>query len=90
MKDKIKIYTCGPMQGCSTAESKEWRDWVAEQTKDWAECLDPTRRDYRSSSDDKYDDNDGHMPWWIVKEIVELDKIDIQESNVSSCKYAAR
>ena len=46
----------------------------------WAECLDPMRRDYRGAG--LADKNERGMPDWVVKEIVELDKIDIQESNV--------
>lgn len=55
----------------------------------WAECLDPMRRDYRkvsqaerSGSFTKTAAESEAMPWWVVKEIVELDKIDIAQSDV--------
>ena len=91
--NKTRIYLCGPIAGCSDTEAHDWRDWVKEQVEDkghyrskeglqlgWAECLDPMRRDYRNTGLANKDDSG--MPDWVVKEIVELDKVDIQESNV--------
>jgi hypothetical protein len=60
------------MQGCSDAEAQDWREWVKEVAP-WASCLDPCRRNYKDSES---------MPWWVVKEIVQLDKIDIVQSDV--------
>lgn len=114
MSDKIKIYLCGPIAGCSDSEAHDWRDWVKEQVEDhhevvpfgteagterakgsyskftrgWAKCLDPMRRDYRGVSQSErsgsYAANGEKetMPWWVVKEIVELDKIDITRCDV--------
>jgi hypothetical protein len=73
------IYLCGPIAGCSDSEAHNWRDWVKEQTRGWAECLDPMRRDYRGKG--LADEND-RMPDSIVKEIVELDKVDIVNANI--------
>jgi len=93
---KTKIYLCGPIAGCNDSEAHDWRDWFKEQVEDrvgdtgfghqkgkikgWAECLDPMRRDYRGAG--LSDNDEGRMPWWVVKEIVELDKIDIAQSDV--------
>jgi hypothetical protein len=74
-----KIYLCGPIAGCNDNEAHDWRDWVTAQNKDWAECLDPMRRDYRGKG---LADKNDVMPDHIVKEIVELDKIDIMQSDV--------
>lgn len=79
MIDKVRIYLAGPIAGCSDSEAHDWRDWVKSVTKDWANCLDPMRRDYRGTGQA---DKDDRMSDAIVKEIVELDKIDIAQSDV--------
>ncbi len=83
----MKIYLCGPIAGCSDGEAHDWRDWVIKKTgwqktnvMQWAECLDPMRRDYRGKGHATNDD--GSMSDAIVKEIVELDKVDIARSDV--------
>lgn len=75
----LKMYLCGPIAGCNDAEAHDWRDWVKEVTHNWAICLDPMRRDYRGAG---HADKDDRMPDWVVKEIVELDKVDIAQSDV--------
>lgn len=77
-----KIYTgylCGPIAGCNDSEAKDWRDWIKSNCNE-INWLDPLRRDYRAAG--LSDNNEGGMPWWVVKEIVELDKIDIAQSDV--------
>lgn len=67
------IYLCGPINGCSNSECSEWRELV----KTWGfETLDPMRRDYRGKEDG------------CVKEIVELDKIDVVNSDIILVNYA--
>lgn len=61
------IYLCGPINGRSDDDCTVWR----EQAKDLLgpeNCLDPMRRDYRGREAES------------VNEIVQLDKIDIQNS----------
>ncbi len=65
----MKIYLCGPINGCTDDEAINWRD-VAKAIWGEANCIDPMRRDYRGKEI-------GH-----VSEIVELDKLDIRESDI--------
>lgn len=66
------IYLCGPINGCSDSECSDWRELV----KTWGfKNLDPMRRDYRGKEQD------------CVKEIVELDKIDIVNSDIILVNY---
>jgi nucleoside 2-deoxyribosyltransferase len=67
-----KIYLCGPINGCTDAECKDWRE--AAKAK-WPDAIDPMRRDYRGKEDES------------VKQIVELDKIDIMNSDVVLVNY---
>lgn len=58
----MKTYLCGPINGCTDEECKNWREaakLILHVT------VDPMVRDYRGREDD------------CVKEIVELDKKDI-------------
>lgn len=42
----LTIYLCGPIQGRSDSECRDWRNWVKEN---WAgQCRDPMDRDYRN------------------------------------------
>lgn len=67
------IYLCGPINGCTDDECKDWREYVKVR---WAgPSLDPMRRDYRGIEDQ------------AVKEIVELDKIDVMNSDVVLVNY---
>lgn len=67
------IYLCGPINGCTDEECKDWREFVKSR---WSgNALDPMRRDYRGKEDD------------AVKEIVELDKIDVINSDVILVNY---
>ena len=67
-------YLCGPINGCTDEEAKDWREFV--KAKLGAEnCLDPMRRDYRGREAES------------VNEIVELDKIDILQSDIILVNY---
>jgi nucleoside 2-deoxyribosyltransferase len=68
----MKVYLCGPINGCTDAEAKDWREYVKAQLPD---TLDPMRRDYRGREDQ------------CVNEIVELDKIDVCNSDVLLVNY---
>lgn len=68
----MKVYLCGPINGCTDAEAKNWREYVKTRLPD---TLDPMRRDYRGREDQ------------CVNEIVELDKIDVVNSDVLLVNY---
>lgn len=63
----MKIYLAGPINGCTDADCKDWREYVKTILPD---TLDPMRRDYRGREDD------------CSKEIVEGDKADINCSSI--------
>ena len=65
---KRVIYLCGPINGCTDGEANDWRSLV--KSKWDGPTLDPMRRDYRGKEDESVD------------EIVELDKIDVMNSDV--------
>ena len=70
----MRVYLCGPINGCSDEECKDWREYV--KTKIGAQnTLDPMRRDYRGKELEAY------------REIVELDKIDVAASDVILVNY---
>lgn len=67
------IYLCGPINGCTDEECKDWRELIKTQ---WAgKCLDPMRRDYRGREAES------------VNEIVTLDKVDIANSDAVLVNY---
>lgn len=67
-------YLCGPINGCTDEECKDWREYAKSQLG--AEnTLDPMRRDYRCRESE------------CVAEIVEGDKIDIADSDVLLVNY---
>ena len=63
----MKIYLCGPINGCTDEECKDWREAAKKQFPD---TIDPMRRDYRGRERE------------CVNEIVELDKKDVDNSDV--------
>jgi nucleoside 2-deoxyribosyltransferase len=71
------IYLCGPINGCTDEECRNWREYVKERTKYscYFEYLDPMRRDYRGKEAES------------VNEIVTLDKIDIANSDAILVNY---
>ena len=67
------IYLCGPINGCTDEECCDWRAKVSEA---WpGRCIDPMVRDYRGRETEAF------------REIVELDKIDVAESDILIVNY---
>jgi len=64
----MKVYLCGPINGRSDDDCKGWREYAKERLPD---TLDPMDRDYRGRE----------LEPGIAKEIVENDKLDIQQSD---------
>lgn len=67
------LYLCGPINGCTDSEAVDWREYV--KTIWSGKTLDPMRRDYRGRENES------------VNEIVELDKIDIAQSDALIVNY---
>jgi Nucleoside 2-deoxyribosyltransferase len=66
-------YLCGPINGCTDEEANGWRSKVKSL---WpGKTIDPMRRDYRGREAQMY------------REIVELDKIDIQAASCLIVSY---
>lgn len=70
----MRIYLCGPINGCTDEECKDWRLHIKQQMGADL-CIDPMRRDYRGREDQ------------CVEEIVELDKIDVLQSTLVLVNY---
>lgn len=68
----MTVYLCGPIEGCSDAESKDWREAAKKVLPD---TLDPMRRDFRGRTDD------------CSNEIVTKDKLDIMASQALLVNY---
>lgn len=67
------IYLCGPINGCTDQECRDWREYVKSL---WlGKCIDPMARDYRGREAEAY------------REIVELDKIDVAEADILLVNY---
>lgn len=66
---RLKVYLCGPINGCSDEEARGWRQRAKELLPE-CDFLDPMDRDYRGKEDQN------------VPEIVEGDKRDIQSCDV--------
>lgn len=60
----MKVYLCGPINGCTDEECQDWRESAK---KRFPNSIDPMRRDYRGRESTHVD------------EIVELDKVDVDE-----------
>ena len=70
----MKVYLCGPINGCSDSECTDWRE--AMKSMFGAEnCIDPMRRDYRGKEETAY------------REIVELDKVDVLQADALIVNY---
>lgn len=67
------LYLCGPINGCTDEECRDWREFV--KIKWPGPTINPMRRDYRGKEDESVD------------EIVELDKIDVMNSDVLLVNY---
>lgn len=69
----MKIYLLGPINGCSDAEAKNWRDYLTSQLAALGHTvLDPMRRDYRGRE----------MEPGIADEIVLGDEQDCQDCDM--------
>jgi nucleoside 2-deoxyribosyltransferase len=68
----MKVYLCGPINGCTDAECNDWRTAVKEH---FPHAIDPMRRDYRGRESDCY------------REIVDLDKRDVRDADVLVVNY---
>lgn len=68
----MKVYLCGPINGCTDAECVDWR---AEAKRHFPGAIDPMKRDYRGVELAAY------------REIVDLDKRDIRMSDVMLVSY---
>lgn len=62
------LYLAGAINGCTDAEANDWRSYLKKRYG--GETLDPMRRDYRGKEAES------------VNEIVELDKVDIDDCDV--------
>ncbi len=73
----MRVYLCGPIFGCTDGESKDWREEVTESLRfiDAIKIIDPMRRDYRGKEEES------------LREIVELDKIDVASCDVILVNY---
>jgi len=73
---KLTIYLAGPIQGCTDSQCNDWRDYVTKRVDvslaPRFQVLNPMDRDYRS----KYGDAS------VVPEVIQLDKRDINNSDV--------
>lgn len=70
----MKVYLCGPINGCSDEEAITWRDWFKASSLDF-KYIDPMKRDYRGKELEDY------------REIVDLDKRDIKNSDAAVVMY---
>lgn len=81
-----KVYLCGPINGCTDEEANGWRDlakyYLQYYDKDAFTVrtpkmipIDPMKRDYRGQEGDTY------------REIVDLDKLDIRNSDALLVYY---
>lgn len=64
------IYLGGPINNCSDTEAIDWRAYCKETYGAYFNFLDPMKRDYRGIQKQSY------------REIVELDKIEIRNSDI--------
>lgn len=70
-----KVYLCGPINGCSDEEAKDWRAYCARGLT--GNCYDPMVRDYRGRE----------LEPGIAEEIVENDKSDIMQCDALLVYY---
>ena len=65
------IYLAGPMNDCTEAEASDWRDQATMILKNGFKVLNPMDRDYRGKNIE-----------FSYREIVDLDKIDVRQSDI--------
>lgn len=63
----LKVYLCGPINGCTDAECNDWREYAKKHLNN---TIDPMKRDYRGKEGNSY------------REIVDLDKIDVRSCDI--------
>lgn len=68
-----RVYLCGPINGCTDEECKDWR---AEVKSFFTRSIDPMKRDYRGKEAESY------------REIVDLDKRDVRNADVILVNYS--
>jgi len=68
------VYLCGPINGCTDGEATDWREQFKERWE--GQTLDPMRRDYRG------------LEKALYREVVELDKIDVRNSDIVLVNYS--
>jgi nucleoside 2-deoxyribosyltransferase len=68
----MKVYLCGPINGCTDSEAMDWREEVKQY---FPQSIDPMKRDYRGKEAESY------------REIVDLDKRDVRNSDVILVNY---
>jgi nucleoside 2-deoxyribosyltransferase len=70
----VRVYLGGPINGCTDAEAKGWRDELASKMKELGyEPVDPMRRDYRGRE----------LEVGIVDQIVSGDLADIESCDAT-------
>lgn len=69
----MKVYLCGPINGCTDAECNDWRESVKHYFPD---SIDPMKRDYRGREAESY------------REIVDLDKRDVRDADAILVNYS--
>jgi nucleoside 2-deoxyribosyltransferase len=72
----MKVYLCGPINGCTDAEAKDWRE-AAKTAIPGFVWVDPMARDYRGRE----------LEPGVAKEIVENDKADIDGCHMLLVNY---
>ena len=70
----LRVYLCGPINGCNDDEATTWREWFKTAAPQHA-YVDPMKRDYRGREAADY------------REIVDLDKRDIRGCDVVVVMY---
>jgi nucleoside 2-deoxyribosyltransferase len=70
--ETIKVYLCGPINGCTNEEARNWREVVKIH---FPASVDPMKRDYRGKELSNY------------REIVDLDKRDIRNCDIVLVNY---
>lgn len=69
----MKVYLCGPINGCTDEECINWRQTASESlVKAGIEILDPTVRDYRNCVLTKKE----------IHEVIQKDILDIEQSDL--------
>ena len=69
----MKVYLCGPINGCTDEEAINWRELAKEY---FQQAIDPMVRDYRGREHQDY------------REIVDLDKRDVRNADAILVNYS--